>query len=271
MEYSRKEHWSGFSGNGFSRSLLQGIFPTQGLNPGLPHCRGMLYQLNHQGSSEAASLISSQVMSSLHLQLLWETALEQYLFSFYHIFSPGLEYRLGSIATGWPVVLVWQGWSWALCILGYPTVLGRLVIPRAPEPLWIALILLLPNFLPIQPTDFCFLTLKINAFSWGSSFLFHEMSCPLADLSPPAQKTKLNLHPVYLVSSVSGRAAHLTWFGRSHVTFPQTSSELGGLSETGWAPFGQLIPVLSYKRSSVSSDPAGLPSAWEKCLFCFAA
>ena len=22
-----------------SRSLLQGIFPTQGLNPGLPHCR----------------------------------------------------------------------------------------------------------------------------------------------------------------------------------------------------------------------------------------
>ena len=33
-----------------SRSLLQGIFPTQGLNPGLPHCRGILYQLSHQGS-----------------------------------------------------------------------------------------------------------------------------------------------------------------------------------------------------------------------------
>ena len=32
-----------------SLSLLQGIFPTQGLNPGLPHCRGNLYQLNHQG------------------------------------------------------------------------------------------------------------------------------------------------------------------------------------------------------------------------------
>ena len=29
-------------------SLLQGIFPTQGLNPGLPHCRRILYQLNHQ-------------------------------------------------------------------------------------------------------------------------------------------------------------------------------------------------------------------------------
>ena len=27
----------------------RGIFPTQGLNPGLPHCRQILYQLSHQG------------------------------------------------------------------------------------------------------------------------------------------------------------------------------------------------------------------------------
>ena len=33
-----------------SFSLLQGIFPTQGSNPGLPHCRWILYQLSHQGS-----------------------------------------------------------------------------------------------------------------------------------------------------------------------------------------------------------------------------
>ena len=31
-------------------SLLQGIFPTQGLNPGLPHCRQILYQLSHKRS-----------------------------------------------------------------------------------------------------------------------------------------------------------------------------------------------------------------------------
>ena len=31
--------------------LLQGIFPTQGSKPGLPHCRWILYHLNHQGSS----------------------------------------------------------------------------------------------------------------------------------------------------------------------------------------------------------------------------
>ena len=33
-----------------SFSLFQGIFPTQGSNPGLPHCRQILYQLSHQGS-----------------------------------------------------------------------------------------------------------------------------------------------------------------------------------------------------------------------------
>ena len=33
-----------------SLSLLQGFLPTQGLNPGLPHCRRILYQLRHQGS-----------------------------------------------------------------------------------------------------------------------------------------------------------------------------------------------------------------------------
>ena len=37
-----------------SLSLLQGIFLTQGLNTGLPHCRQILYQLSHQGSQEYA-------------------------------------------------------------------------------------------------------------------------------------------------------------------------------------------------------------------------
>ena len=32
-----------------SHSLLQGIFPTQGSNPGLLHCRQILYQLSHGG------------------------------------------------------------------------------------------------------------------------------------------------------------------------------------------------------------------------------
>ena len=28
----------------------RGIFPTQGLNPGLPHCRQITYQLSHKGN-----------------------------------------------------------------------------------------------------------------------------------------------------------------------------------------------------------------------------
>ena len=42
--------------------LLRGIFPTQGSNPGLSHCRQTLYHLSHQGSPinpKAHLLISS--------------------------------------------------------------------------------------------------------------------------------------------------------------------------------------------------------------------
>ena len=35
-------------------ALLQEIFPSQGLNPGLPHCRQILYSLSHQGSTPGA-------------------------------------------------------------------------------------------------------------------------------------------------------------------------------------------------------------------------
>ena len=34
---------------GGSLSLLRGIFPTQGSNPGPLHCRLILYQLSHKG------------------------------------------------------------------------------------------------------------------------------------------------------------------------------------------------------------------------------
>ena len=36
--------------------LLQGIFPTQGLNPGLQHCRLILYQPSHKGKAVAKRL-----------------------------------------------------------------------------------------------------------------------------------------------------------------------------------------------------------------------
>ena len=33
-----------------SHSILEGIFPTKGSNPGLPHCRQILHHLSHLGS-----------------------------------------------------------------------------------------------------------------------------------------------------------------------------------------------------------------------------
>ena len=50
MEFSRQEYWSGLS------FPSPGIFPTQGSNLGLPHCRQTLYRLSHQGSPGVKSL-----------------------------------------------------------------------------------------------------------------------------------------------------------------------------------------------------------------------
>ena len=38
-------------------SLLQGIYPTQELNPDLPNCRWILYQLSHKGSLNKSKYI----------------------------------------------------------------------------------------------------------------------------------------------------------------------------------------------------------------------
>ena len=46
-------------------ALIQGIFPTQGLNPGLLPCRWILYQLSHQGSLHVAiDIIKGQMYNS---------------------------------------------------------------------------------------------------------------------------------------------------------------------------------------------------------------
>ena len=43
-----------------SHSLLQGIFPTQGSNLGLPHCRHILYQMNHKRSPRILEWVAYQ-------------------------------------------------------------------------------------------------------------------------------------------------------------------------------------------------------------------
>ena len=49
-----------------SCSLLQGIFPTQGSNPGLQHCRWILCHLSHNGSLQS---IYSQISFQWNLIL----------------------------------------------------------------------------------------------------------------------------------------------------------------------------------------------------------
>ena len=50
-----------------SCSLLQGIFPTQGSNPGHPHCRRILYQLSHKGCN-VKDIHTTDVQNSFILQ-----------------------------------------------------------------------------------------------------------------------------------------------------------------------------------------------------------
>ena len=48
-------------------ALLQGIFPTQGSNPGLVHCRWILYHLNYQGSLvQVEGTVYSKVIGSVY-------------------------------------------------------------------------------------------------------------------------------------------------------------------------------------------------------------
>ena len=58
-----------------SLSLLQGIFPTQESNPGLSHCRWILYQLSHEGSPKILEWVALQhsVRKGMKLGIhLWE-------------------------------------------------------------------------------------------------------------------------------------------------------------------------------------------------------
>ena len=68
MRFSRQEYWGGLH----CHFLLQEIFPTQGLNPGLPHgrhCRQMFYHLSHQRRSILYTSLFS-IHQNYELQLI---------------------------------------------------------------------------------------------------------------------------------------------------------------------------------------------------------
>ena len=71
-----------------SRSLLQGIFPTQGSNPGLLHSKQIIYQLSYQGSpSNLTRDYQTHVSSTARLTLNhWATREVPLMFFLTHCF-----------------------------------------------------------------------------------------------------------------------------------------------------------------------------------------
>ena len=75
--------------------LYRGIFPTQGSNPGLLHCRWILYQLSHQGSPQLVKNPPAVWETSIKF-LDWEDSLEKGMAAhssilageFYGLYSP---------------------------------------------------------------------------------------------------------------------------------------------------------------------------------------
>ena len=58
-----------------SFSLLPGIFLTQGLNPGLPHCRWILYRLSHKGKPKNTGVGSLSLLQWIFLTQEWSWGL----------------------------------------------------------------------------------------------------------------------------------------------------------------------------------------------------
>ena len=84
-----------------NRSLLQRIFLTQGSNPGLPYCRWLLYQLNHQGSPrENIKYTSCRLLFNCQLQTYCCTYSQfvfVFLLSFQEISSKPYSDQLDSV------------------------------------------------------------------------------------------------------------------------------------------------------------------------------
>ena len=66
-------------------SLRQAIFPTQGLNPGVPHCRQTLYQLSHKGSPRILERVAYPFSSGSSWPRNWT----------------GVSYIVGGFFTNW--------------------------------------------------------------------------------------------------------------------------------------------------------------------------
>ena len=77
-------------------ALLQGIFPTQELNPSLPHCRQILYHLSHGEAQGSRLQLENLMPSSLSLSPTHTCGASHCLSHLIHIFTVFPKQTLGS-------------------------------------------------------------------------------------------------------------------------------------------------------------------------------
>ena len=97
--------------------FLQKIFPTQGLNPGLPHCRRIIYQLSRKGSPRILTGVDSlSLLQWIFPTQKWNRSLLHCIWILYQLSYQGspiyivrsLEYLLYLDKIKWSKVKVTQ-------------------------------------------------------------------------------------------------------------------------------------------------------------------
>ena len=74
--------------------LLQGIFPTQGSNPGHLHCRQMLYPLSHEGTQYFVITYVLCLVTQFSLSIYIHTHTYMYIHIHIHIYLTALHLKL---------------------------------------------------------------------------------------------------------------------------------------------------------------------------------
>ena len=146
--------------------LLQGIFPTQGSNPGLPHCGQILYLLSHRGS-----MFGVRDKFQTHSSLSFMSAMR--------VMALGLYYSRVLINT-FPI----------LCIFRIPGRIRYLIKWVVTCPLYSALLLLLQRTLASKGEGIyvCRLYCNSNPMMWAAWITSDTgTEGSLGDLHPLAQ------------------------------------------------------------------------------------
>ena len=105
--------WSDGTG---SHDLLQEISPIQGMNPGLPHCKWILYQLSHQGSPIILKWVACPFSSGSSWPRSWIR----------------VSCIAGGFFTCWASLLTWY-WIQEMLKIGFKKYIEKTLLCRRPQ------------------------------------------------------------------------------------------------------------------------------------------